>query len=57
METLENQLTALLEEVKQYNTKPQKAVSGRIRVKLGQLKKDITSIRSSLVSADKAGYN
>jgi ElaB/YqjD/DUF883 family membrane-anchored ribosome-binding protein len=56
MKELEADLESVLAEVKQYNEKPIKAVSGRIRTKLGKLKKEITGIRSHLVEADKAGY-
>jgi len=53
---LEEDLTALLEEVKAYNTKPNKSISGRIRKGLGELKKEVTVIRAHLIVADKAGY-
>ena len=56
MNNLENALSSLLDEVKQYNTKPNKALSGRIRKQLGELKKNVTPIRAKLVEADKKGY-
>ena len=56
MKTLQEELVALLTEVNTYNDKPNKSLSGRIRTKLGKLKKDVTAIRSILVAADKAGY-
>jgi len=57
MNELQTQLESLLAEVTQYNTKPNKSLSGRIRAKLGTIKKDVTGYRSDLVAADKKGYN
>ena len=56
MKTLEVELQKLYADVCQYNEKPNKSLSGRIRQQLGKLKKDVTPIRSLLVSADKSGY-
>ncbi len=56
MEELQTQLESLLAEVVAYNDTPKKAVSKRIRLKLGSLKNDTASIRAKLVEADKAGY-
>lgn len=56
MKNLEKQVQALLEEIASYNLSPNKSKSARVRAKLGQLKKDVTGIRSKLVEADKAGY-
>lgn len=56
MKELESQLQSVLNEVQQYNEKPNKALSKRIRVKLGSLKKDVTGYRTQLVEADKVGY-
>ncbi len=56
MKDLEKQLKAILAEVVVYNIKPTKACSGRIRKQLGELKKNVTSIRANLVKADAAGY-
>lgn len=56
MNNVQTQLEILLAEVEQYNNKPNKALSARIRAKLGQLKKDVTGIRANLVELDKAGY-
>ena len=56
LETLEKELQELLDEVSNYNTKPNKSISARVRAKLGKLKKDVTPLRSLLVEADKLGY-
>ena len=56
MNNLENDVSNLLEEIKLYNVKPNKSLSGRIRKQLGELKKNVASIRAKLVEADKAGY-
>ena len=56
MKTLETELANLLAEVQQYNDKPNKSLSGRIRRQLGALKKKVTPIRADLVKADAKGY-
>jgi len=56
MKKLEEELTLLLADVAQYNVKPNKSLSKRVRVQLGALKLRVTTIRSGLVAADKAGY-
>ena len=56
MKLLQEELVELLTEVNTYNEKPNKSLSGRIRAKLGKIKKDVTPLRSLLVEADKAGY-
>ena len=56
MKQLETELQKLYADVCQYNEKPNKSLSGRIRLQLGKLKKDTTALRSVLVTADKTGY-
>jgi hypothetical protein len=53
---LEEDLDKLLTEVKAYNTKPKKAISKRIRLGLGELKKDTATLRAKLIELDKQGY-
>ena len=53
---LQRQLDIIYTDVIAYNTKPTKTLSAKIRVSLGNLKKDITSIRAELVAADRLGY-
>jgi len=57
MNELQKQVESLLEEIRDYNTKPTKANSKRVRTKLGGLKKNVTSIRAELVAKDTKGYN
>jgi hypothetical protein len=57
MNELQKQLESLLAEVTDYNNKPTKANSKRVRTKLGGLKKNVTSIRAELVAKDSKGYN
>lgn len=57
MTELNNMATMLgdaLTRINDYNAKPTKAESGRIRKVLGEIKKDVTSVRAALVAADKA---
>lgn len=53
---LQTQVKDLLDELVDYNTKPTKANSKRVRTKLGAIKKQTASIRQELVALDKAGY-
>jgi hypothetical protein len=57
MEELNNmaaQLGDALTRINDYNEKPTKAESARIRKVLGEIKKDVTGVRAALVAADKA---
>ena len=56
MNELQSQLESVLAEVVAYNDKPTKACSGRIRKQLGELKKNVTGVRKTLVEADAKGY-
>jgi len=53
LKDLETDLQYLHTEVLKYNTTPTKAASKRIRIALGELKKQITEIRTILRDADK----
>ena len=56
MKKLEEELTLVLADVAQYNVKPNKALSKRVRKQLGELKKSVTGIRAELVLRDTNGY-
>ena len=56
MNDWKQQIKDLASEVEAYEAKPTKTSSKRIRLMLGQLKKDVASIRQALVDADKVGY-
>jgi hypothetical protein len=47
---------ALYKEIAAYEAKPTKAASKRIRMALGALKKNTSTLRKELVDADKKGY-
>lgn len=53
---LQTQLETLLAEVTNYNQKPTKASSKRIRTGLGAIKKNTAHLRAELVALDKSGY-
>jgi len=48
------QLEDVIALITNYQTKPTKAESGRIRKAIGDIKKDITPMRAILVAADKS---
>lgn len=54
LNTIKAQLVDVLERIEAYEAKPTKAESGRIRVALGEIKKNVTPTRAALVEADKA---
>ena len=56
MKELEIDIQKLYAEICQYNEKPNKSISGRVRKQLGELKKKVTEIRKHLVEADTKGY-
>jgi len=56
IQKLQADLVQLLTDVNVYSEKPNKALSGRIRKQLGNLKKEVTEIRAELVALDKKGY-
>ena len=56
IEKLQADLVQLLTDVNIYAEKPNKSLSGRIRKQLGELKKEVTSIRAELVKLDHKGY-
>lgn len=54
LESLKALAVALNEEVESYESKPTKASSKRIRLLLGDIKKQTPALRAALVEADKA---
>jgi len=54
MQELTNLVQSLNQEIESYNTKPTKAASKRIRLLLGQLKKETPRLRAQLIELDKA---
>jgi len=56
MKKLEQDIQKVYADVCQYNEKPNKSLSGRIRKQLGEIKKDVTDIRKHLVESDARGY-
>jgi len=42
--------------IENYDNKPTKVMSARIRKVLGSVKNQVTAVRAALVAADKAGY-
>lgn len=56
LNSIKLQIQHALEQIEAFETKQTKAASGRIRASLGEIKKQVTGVRSALVSADKAGY-
>ena len=53
---LQADLVQLLTDVNTFDEKQTKTLSKKIRMQLGDLKLEITSIRKKLVDLDKAGY-
>lgn len=51
---IKQELSVALELINNYETKPTKAESARIRKALGEIKKQVTGVRAALVAADKA---
>jgi len=47
-------LITVLGQIEKYENKPTKAESARIRKTLGEIKKNVTSVRAELLEADKA---
>jgi len=56
IQKLQDDLTQLLQDVCTYQEKPNKSISGRIRKQLGDLKKEVTPLRATLVARDRDGY-
>ena len=54
LNTIKLQLETALNEINAYTVKQTKATSARIRKSLGEIKKQVTSVRAALVAADKA---
>ena len=51
---IKSKLELALAQITAYENRTTKAESQRIRVTLGDIKKDITGVRAALVAADKA---
>lgn len=56
LKNIKDLLITTLSQIEAFEAKPTKAESGRIRIALGEVKKQVTGVRSALVAADKAGY-
>ena len=54
LNTINTLLKGAIEEIDSYTEKQTKAASARIRKSLGEIKKQVTAVRSALVAADKA---
>jgi len=54
LDDLTTKVAKLLEELQTYKTKPTKACSKRIRLLLGNIKKNTSTYRAHLLSLDKA---